>query len=61
MYGLQRFHERIREVLASPERRMLSLSPEAYTVWVQFYNQMEANLQPGGFLNACRDSGSKST
>ena len=38
---------------------MLSLSPEAYTVWVQFYNQMEANLQPGGFLNACRDSGSK--
>ena len=59
MYSLQRFHERIREVLASPERRILSLSPEAYTVWVQFYNQMEANLQPGGFLNACRDSGSK--
>ncbi len=59
MYGLRRFHDRIRVILESRERRTLSLSPHAYEIWTQFYNQTEFYLQPGGYLHACRDSGSK--
>lgn len=59
MFGLQMFHYRIREVLESRKRRTLSLSPDAYNVWVHFYNETESHLQPGGYLHACRDSGSK--
>lgn len=58
-HGLQNFHDRIREVMARPSKIMLSLSPQAHYAWIDFYNEIERDLLPGGILQYCRDSGSK--
>jgi hypothetical protein len=57
--GLRGFQDSIKAALESRDRRTLFLGPEASTIWVNFYNQVELSLQPSGFLHACRDSGSK--
>ncbi|HLN23350.1 MAG TPA: YfjI family protein [Patescibacteria group bacterium] len=67
--ALGRFNRRISDILETPaplgddgtlSPAMVQLSPEAKAAWVEFYNEIEANLIPGGALDTVRDVASKS-
>ncbi len=63
------FHSSIKELLEEYDRRLaegpikrkvLEFSPEAVTRWIALTNQVEAMLQPFGYLNDIKDFASKS-
>ncbi|SCX72622.1 YfjI family protein [Variovorax sp. EL159] len=63
------FHGGIKELLEEYDRRLaegpikrevLEFSPEAVTRWIALTNQVEAMLQPFGYLNDIKDFASKS-
>jgi len=65
---LSGFHARIKELLeeydqrlaAGPvEREVLDFAPESVARWIQLVNQLEADLQPFGYLNDIKDFASK--
>jgi hypothetical protein len=66
---LPKFHTRIRELLRDRQamnvedgkeyRTLLCFSPEAQTEWVNIYNQIETQIQPGGAFCQNRDYASK--
>lgn len=58
-YGKDNFHRRLIEVLESNEKKVLRLSVEAEAVWFEFYNKIETDLSPIGYLSGCKDAGSK--
>ena len=62
------FHARIKELLEEYDRRLaegaiarqvLEFSPDAVSCWINLGNEMEAMLQPFGYLNDIKDFGSK--
>jgi hypothetical protein len=62
------FHDRIKALLEEYDRRraegpierkVLGFSPEAVARWIQLTNQVEALLQPFGYLNDIKDFASK--
>ncbi|NLB82177.1 MAG: DUF3987 domain-containing protein, partial [Clostridiaceae bacterium] len=66
--NLSLFHERLNTLLNMPlsknaggylEPIILKLSPEAKQVWVNFYNDVEGELLPGGLLEEAKDIASK--
>lgn len=66
--ALESYHHTVKGLLNIPlplneqgilEPRMMSLSPQARTVWVRFYNGVEAAQRAGGQLAGVRDVASK--
>lgn len=65
---LEAFQKRVAEILqmaqtdektAGLQRTVLDLSPDAKTLWVDFANHIERNINPGGMYSEVRDAASK--
>jgi len=66
--NLDQFHNRLAEVLNRPlhysdegglEPEMVELSPESKSIWINFYNDVEAELKPGREMDETKDVASK--
>jgi len=66
--SLSRFHRRLGALLDSPlnfnhygelSPSVLELSPEARAIWIDFHNEVEAELLPGGEMVEAKDVASK--
>ena len=66
--NLDQFHNRLAEVLNRPlhysddgglEPEMVELSPESKSIWIKFYNDVEAELKPGREMDETKDVASK--
>lgn len=57
---LEDYNKYIINLLQVPDRlNTLRLTPEAHTVWDEFYNDVETSMRPGGDLEHLMDWGSK--
>jgi putative DNA primase/helicase len=67
MPKLEAFHKRLEQILDVEDKfdgerlqpNMMALSPEAHSIWQQFYNQVERELAPNGDLREIADTASK--
>jgi len=57
--ALEKFHERISELFVSDEKRVLHLSPDAESAWINAYNTVESLLKPGLEFADVKDFASK--
>ncbi len=56
----RQYEEHLKKLLDFPKLNiLLTLSPEAQSLWNEFYNDIETEMRPGGSLESLKDFGSK--
>lgn len=57
--ALNRFHERLHQLLSRKDNITLAFSPDAQAIWIDHYNDIEYKMAPGGCFSEHQDFGSK--